>query len=163
LTLNGETGEISGTPTANGRYEFVLEAWEYGRLRTHGSTGIVGRRTYAIDVVDPLIAPPDRDLVAAADGTLVVDLLEGAGGGPYVAAEVIAMTPATAANVRIERVGEQASAGYRLHFAAAQGSAARLPQPNASGLRNAGRNGQDCNSACSARGGDRRGNAASGR
>jgi outer membrane autotransporter protein len=121
LTLNAETGEISGTPTANGRYEFVLQAWEYDRQSMPGSIGVAGTRTYAIDVVDPLIAPPDRDLVAAADGTLVVDLLEGAGGGPYVAAEVISMTPATAANVRIERLGEQAAAGYRLHFAAVPG------------------------------------------
>ncbi|MFZ5635351.1 MAG: putative Ig domain-containing protein [Pseudomonadota bacterium] len=122
LTLT-EDGRIEGVPTSAGAYAFAIVV-----LDSSGPTPASLERAFTLNIAAAQAAqatPPEamaRTLDAFAGATTVVDLTEGARGGPFTAATLVSLTPADAGTARIEG-GE---GRYRLHFVASPAFAGRV-------------------------------------
>ncbi len=116
LSLNYATGVLSGTPTTVGNFGFIIQT-------TDSSGGAGGpfstQRPYSFEVVGVAPVAPSQTLSAKAGQALEVDLTSTASGGPFTAATLISITPASAGNAVISAAG----AGYRLRFVPAATSA----------------------------------------
>lgn len=122
LTLT-EDGRIEGVPTTAGAYAFAIVVSD-----SSGPTVASLERAYALNIAaaeTTQATPPQaatRTLDAFAGATAIVDLTEGARGGPFTAATLLSLTPADAGTARIEG-GE---GRYRLHFLASPAFAGRV-------------------------------------
>ncbi|NCT70123.1 MAG: autotransporter domain-containing protein [Xanthomonadaceae bacterium] len=85
---------------------------------TYTATGPGGASAPATVTVtiNPVPAAVSRNVDAIAGIEAVVDLTDGATGGPFTAANLIALSPANAGTTSIEIVGSGVSARYLLHF-----------------------------------------------
>lgn len=109
LIFDSTTGQLSGTPTTPGSYGFTVSAAD-------SSVGVGAPFTiaqgYTLEVVGATPVAPSQTLSTAAGQALEVDLTSTASGGPFTAATVVSVTPASAGGAVINSVG----AGYQLRF-----------------------------------------------
>ena len=73
LTLDGATGEITGTPTAAGIYNFTITATD--------ANGCAGTRAYSVGIVCPTITITPGTIPGGTAGTAYAQTVVGAGGG----------------------------------------------------------------------------------
>lgn len=108
-------GSLSGTPGAEGVFTFTVEARD--------SNGQPGSHDYTLVVAGVVPVAAAHHVQMLAGSSIEVELTEGASGGPFTAADVLAITPADAGSASVARVGDGNHAGYRLTFTAGSGYA----------------------------------------
>ncbi|MCA1713630.1 MAG: autotransporter domain-containing protein, partial [Gammaproteobacteria bacterium] len=108
LTLSA-SGVLSGTPTLPGTYSFTVRATD--------QNGFTGNQAYAVTILIPGGVPQavSRQVSTLMDVPVQVDLTAGATGGPFVAANILSVTPAGTATVA------QVGANYIMTFTPAPG------------------------------------------
>ncbi len=116
LTLSAD-GVLSGTPS-------MLRAQQSFSVDVTDSTQpIAGTVTtvLTLDIGIPVVVAPSRTVNTMAGVDAVVELTEGATGGPFTAASVLSLSPGNAGNVRLEQVGTGTNARFVLTFSPAAG------------------------------------------
>ncbi len=110
LTLS-ENGVISGTPTVQRAYSFDV-------IVTDAAAGTPGSATTTVtlDVGLPTIIVPSRNVTLVAGAAATVELTDGVAGGPFTAAAIVSISPATAGTATIAQSGNGANARYTLTF-----------------------------------------------
>ncbi len=97
-------GVLSGTSTGGDDSSFTVTATD--------ALGFAGSRDYVLAVTVPKPAPASRVMAVAAGRISIVDLTEGASGGPFTAAALVSLSPTDAGAAKIIRTG----GSYRLEF-----------------------------------------------
>lgn len=108
-------GALSGTPTTAGAYSFTITA-------TDSSTGAgpyTGSCSYSgtINVEPPTAA--DYSAATSSGATTVIDLMPDASGGPFTAANIVAVSPIHAGTAVINDVGTVDAPSFQMSFTAA--------------------------------------------
>ncbi|AZC27154.1 putative Ig domain-containing protein [Pseudomonas sessilinigenes] len=88
LSLNASTGTISGTPTASGTSNLTLTSTD--------SNGATGSRAYSISISAVPISVPASSQILSAGEEAIVDLTQGATGGPFTQVILGTVSPASA-------------------------------------------------------------------
>ncbi|WP_430448525.1 MAG: putative Ig domain-containing protein [Pseudomonas piscis] len=88
LSLNSSTGTISGTPTASGTSNLTLTSTD--------SNGATGSRAYSISISAVPISVPASSQILSAGEEAIVDLTQGATGGPFTQVILGTVSPASA-------------------------------------------------------------------
>lgn len=116
LTLSAD-GVLSGTPSlVRTQQSFSVDVTD----STQPTAGTV-TTMLTLDVGVPVVVAPSRTVNTIAGVDAVVELTEGATGGPFTAASVLSLSPGNAGNVRLEQVGTGANARFVLTFSPAAG------------------------------------------
>lgn len=106
-------GVLSGTPTEIGDSSFTVTAID--------ALGFTGARAYTLAVSVPKPVPVSRVLAVTAGSPVMLDITDGASGGPFTAAALISLSPSDAGAARIVRANDR----YRLQFTPAHGFSGR--------------------------------------
>ncbi|MCU7647184.1 putative Ig domain-containing protein [Pseudomonas piscis] len=88
LSLNTLTGAISGTPTASGTSNLTITSTD--------SNGATGSRAYSISISAVPISVPASSQILSAGEEAIVDLTQGATGGPFTQVILGTVSPASA-------------------------------------------------------------------
>jgi len=117
LTLDAATGVISGTPSpgdSGSTFNFTVTATDWH--------GVTGTQAYALAINAQVPVAPSLTIHNAIPGQPVeLDLTRNATGGPFVAANLLSVSPASSGSASIRATG----AGYVLRF---------VPHPDAVGV-----------------------------
>lgn len=126
LALSPE-GVIAGVPMPTdgsgvAQYDFTIGASDAEGRTIIALYRITATRSVAVTAPEAVPEVDSRSIDAFAGATTVVDLTEGARGGPFAAATLVSLTPVGAGSARIEGEGGR----YRLHFLAAPAFSGRV-------------------------------------
>ena len=134
LSWNAATATLSGEPAQSGSFAFTITA-------TDSSTGLPSTATqnYTLQVADEIPVAPPLSINSAGPGQPVeLNLTDSATGGPFTAAKVISVSPASAGSASIREVGagqQSARALSRSQRTVGKGYILRfVPNPDASGI-----------------------------
>ncbi|MEG1709691.1 MAG: autotransporter domain-containing protein, partial [Acinetobacter sp.] len=95
LHLNSNTGEISGTPSVIEQTSFAIEAKDAYGFKVIGS--------YSLEVKQTQPIAQNSNISVKANGSVELDLTQGAIGGPFTGADVVSMSPSNAGTVTIRK------------------------------------------------------------
>ncbi|MGH8028272.1 MAG: autotransporter domain-containing protein, partial [Pseudoxanthomonas sp.] len=114
------TAPINGTVVVTGLTAVYTANANYSGTDTfaYTATGPGGTSAPALVTVtvNPVAVAVSRTVAAVAGLPVTVDLTQGATGGPFTAAALVALNPATSGTASIAQVGTGASAIYRLTY-----------------------------------------------
>ncbi|MCM2474840.1 tandem-95 repeat protein [Rhizobium sp. CG5] len=88
LTFKASSAELSGTPLAVGSSEFNLTATD-----TFGATTTI---SVSLDIETGVSTPSPKTVTVSTGGATTVSLTDGASGGPFTGANLVALSPASA-------------------------------------------------------------------
>jgi uncharacterized protein with beta-barrel porin domain len=109
-------GTLSGTPTTEGAYSFTITA-------TDSSTGTgpyTGSLSYSGTINPETPTAADHSAVTSTGDSTVIDLMANASGGPFTAANIVAVTPSDAGIAVINDVGAAGASSFQMSFTAAK-------------------------------------------
>jgi uncharacterized protein YhjY with autotransporter beta-barrel domain len=111
----GADGVVSGTPTERGNWTVSVVVADATQPAASTITAAL-----SIEVGDPVVDAPSRTIGMVAGSIAMVDLTEGASGGPFTGATVVSLSPADAGMATIAASGTGASARHVLTFVPAK-------------------------------------------
>ncbi|HEX7803978.1 MAG TPA: putative Ig domain-containing protein, partial [Pseudoxanthomonas sp.] len=114
------TAPLHGSVVVTGLTAVYTAAANYSGTDTfaYTATGPGGTSAPALVTVtvNPVAMAVSRTVAAVAGMPVTVDLTQGATGGPFTAATLVALNPSTSGTVTIAQIGAGASAVYRLTY-----------------------------------------------
>ena len=114
------TAPAHGAVTVNGLTAVYIANADFSGTDTfaYTATGPGGTSAPALVTitVNPVAVAVSRTVAVIAGLPITVDLTQGATGGPFTAATLVALTPATSGTANIAQIGTGASAIYRLTY-----------------------------------------------